>query len=326
MSGLEEKPAIVYVVVSAVCVGIGMALAYAADEPLGLDFSTDISNAAPVWTVCLLSFGINWVASIPAIAMQTEKFFDLTGSLTYISLVIYSLVTSGQYTTREVVLSAMALTWAVRLGSFLFRRVHRAGKDGRFDTIKTNPVRFWNVWTIQGLWVILTAFPIFVVNASASSTNKSLCAQDYIGFAVWGLGFLCEVVSDSQKSAFAADEANKGKWIAVGLWKYSRHPNYFGEIVLWTGVFITSTSVLTGSQWVAVISPLFVMFLLIKVSGVPGLEARADKKWGSDPQYLAYKAATSVLIPMPLKSVEVSDFQAMADENASASDAPAAKV
>lgn len=304
---LEEKPAAVFVGISTICVGIGAALAYACDEPLGMGFGTDFSAAAPVWTVAALSYGINWLASIPAIIWQTEKFFDLTGSITYISLVIYSLVASGNYSTREVVLSSMALVWALRLGTFLVRRVHSAGKDGRFDTIKTNPVRFWNVWTIQGLWVLLTALPIFIVNASAS--DKALCAQDFVGFAVWGLGFICEAVSDAQKTAFNGDPANKGKWIAVGLWKYSRHPNYFGEIVLWLGVFISSTSVLTGSQWVAVISPLFVMFLLMKVSGVPGLEARADKKWGTDPEYRRYKAATSVLIPMPLRQVNDSDLQ-----------------
>jgi steroid 5-alpha reductase family enzyme len=104
-------------------------------------------------------------------------------------------------------------------------------------------------------------------------------------------------VADNQKGRFKADPANQGKFISTGLWAKSRHPNYFGEIVLWIGVLLIAVPVLEGWQWVALLSPVFVALLLVKGSGVPLLEAKADKKWGGQPDYEAYKKNTPVLIP-----------------------------
>jgi len=104
-------------------------------------------------------------------------------------------------------------------------------------------------------------------------------------------------MADAQKSRFKADPGNRGKFIQSGLWSRSRHPNYFGEIVLWTGVMIIALPVLQGWQWVALVSPLFVILLLTRVSGVPLLEKKADQAWGGQPEYEAYKKQTPVLIP-----------------------------
>jgi len=118
-----------------------------------------------------------------------------------------------------------------------------------------------------------------------------------IGLLVWVFGFAMEVVADYQKSRFNADPKNKGKFIQTGLWSRSRHPNYFGEIVLWIGVMIIALPVLQGWQWVALISPVFVTLLLTRVSGIPLLEKKADQKWGGQADYEAYKRQTPGLIP-----------------------------
>ncbi len=242
-----------------------------------------------------LAFMIQWLVFIPAYFMQTEKFFDITGSITYISITLAALFFSADTDARSMLLAALVVIWAVRLGTFLFSRIQKAGKDDRFDEIKPSFVRFLNVWTIQGLWVTFTAAAALVAITSTHRAELDLFAG--IGFLVWILGFGFEVVADSQKGRFNADPKNKGKFIQTGLWSRSRHPNYFGEIVLWLGVAIIALPVLQGWQWVAMISPIFVTLLLTRVSGVPMLEKKSDTKWGGQKDYEEYKKNTPVLIP-----------------------------
>ncbi|HQV64467.1 MAG TPA: DUF1295 domain-containing protein, partial [Anaerolineales bacterium] len=203
-----------------------------------------------------LAFLIQWLVFIPAYLMQTEKFFDITGSITYISITLAAVFFSAGVDARSMLLAVLVVVWAVRLGSFLFGRIQKAGKDDRFDEIKPSFVRFLNVWTIQGLWVTFTAAAALVAITSTHRTELDLFAG--VGFLVWIFGFGFEVVADSQKGRFNADPQNKGKFIQTGLWSRSRHPNYFGEIVLWLGVAIIALPVLQGWQWVALISPIFV--------------------------------------------------------------------
>jgi len=242
-----------------------------------------------------LAFLIQWLVFIPSFVKQTEKFFDLIGSLTYISVITLAILFSPEPDSRSVLLYALVFIWAVRLGTFLFRRIQKAGKDDRFDELKPDFLRFLNVWTIQGLWVTFTLAAALV--AITSATRKELDLFAAIGFLVWLIGFAIEVAADTQKGAFNADPQNKGRFISTGLWARSRHPNYFGEITLWVGVAIIALPVLQGWQWVALISPIFVILLLTRVSGVPLLEAKADKKWGGQEDYEEYKKNTPVLIP-----------------------------
>ncbi|MBU6361588.1 MAG: DUF1295 domain-containing protein [Chloroflexi bacterium] len=242
-----------------------------------------------------LAFLIQWLVFIPSYLNQTEKFFDLTGSLTYISITVLAVLFSAGVDGRAMLLAALVIIWAARLGIFLFSRIKQAGKDDRFDALKPSFFRFLNVWTIQGLWVTFTMAAALV--AITTTTRKPLDVFAAIGFIVWGIGFAFEVIADAQKRAFSANPANKGKFIQSGLWARSRHPNYFGEIVLWVGVAIIALPVLQGWQWLALISPVFVALLLTRVSGVPLLEAKADKKWGGQKDYEAYKQTTPVLIP-----------------------------
>ena len=258
----------------------------------------------PIFAISVgLAFLIQWLVFIPAYLFQTEKFFDLTGSITYISVVGVA-VCYSRYSTdldaRSILLAALVIIWALRLGIFLFSRIKKAGKDDRFDEIKPSFIRFLNVWTIQGLWVTFTAAAALV--GITTITRKGLDVFAIVGFLVWAFGFVFEIIADSQKSRFNADPANKGKFIQTGLWSRSRHPNYFGEIVLWIGITIIAIPVLQGWQWVAMISPLFVTLLLTRVSGVPLLEKKADKKWGGQEDYEAYKKNTPVLIPRLTKA------------------------
>jgi steroid 5-alpha reductase family enzyme len=250
----------------------------------------------PVFALLIgLTFLIQWLVFIPAYWRQTEKFFDLTGSLTYITVSTLALFLSGGVDGRAILVWALVVIWAVRLGTFLFSRIKKAGKDDRFDEIKPSFIRFLNVWTIQGLWV---TFTLIVALVTITTTNrKELDLLALIGFLVWVFGFTMEVVADYQKSRFNANPANQGKFIQTGLWSRSRHPNYFGEIVLWIGVMIIALPVLQGWQWVALISPVFVTLLLTRVSGIPLLEKKAEQKWGGQADYEAYKKTTPVLIP-----------------------------
>jgi steroid 5-alpha reductase family enzyme len=242
-----------------------------------------------------LAIVIQWLAFIPAYRRQTEKFYDLTGSITYISVVTLALVFSPDIDTRAILIWALVVVWAVRLGSFLFRRIQKAGKDDRFNEIKPSFFRFLIAWTIQGLWVTFTMAAALV--AITTTTRKELDIFSLLGLLVWVFGFGLEVIADTQKRRFNADPANKGKFIQSGLWSRSRHPNYFGEIVLWIGVMIIALPLLQGWQWVALISPVFVTLLLTRISGIPLLEKKADRKWSGQVEYEAYKKATPVLIP-----------------------------
>ncbi len=283
-----KKPAIIISLFIAICLGFLMAFAGSQNGQTAGVFS--------IYAMCVaFAFLLNWAAFFPAFASQTERYFDLTGSITYISLVVIALVLSKDLDTRSILLGGMCLIWAVRLGSFLYKRIHRAGKDDRFDSIKPNALRFFNTWTLQAVWVVLTSAPVII--AITSNSRKGIGIVAIIGVVIWLIGFLIEVIADRQKSAFKKDVSNQGKFISTGLWSRSRHPNYFGEIMLWFGTTVVAMPVLQGWQWIALISPLFVYFLLTKISGIPMLEAKADKKWGGQADYEAYKSGTPILLP-----------------------------
>ena len=255
----------------------------------------------PIFALAVgMAFAIQWLVFVPSYLLRNESFYDLTGSITYISVTTISVLLSPEIDGRSILLLALVVIWSARLGTFLFRRIRRAGKDARFDELKTSFPRFLLTWTLQGLWVSLTLAAALA--AITTTTRKGLDIFALIGFLVWVLGFVFEVVADTQKSRFRADPANKGQFIQTGVWAWSRHPNYFGEIVLWIGVAIIALPVLQGWQWVTLISPVFVTLLLTRVSGIPMLEKRADAKWGDQEDYEAYKERTPVLIPRPRSS------------------------
>ena len=254
----------------------------------------------PVFAICIaLAFIINWLVFIPAMINQTEKYFDLTGAITNISLPLVAVLLSPDKDLRSWLLLALVAIWAGRLGIFLYRRIQAAGHDSRFEEIKKSTPRFLVTWSLQGVW---GSFTLAAALAAITSIGRQpIGVFAVIGLVVWIIGFAIEVIADQQKTDFRNDPANQGKFISSGLWAWSRHPNYFGEIVLWIGVAIIAIPVLSGWQWVTMISPIFVILLLSRVSGVPMLEAKADKKWGGQADYEAYKANTPVLMMRPPK-------------------------
>ncbi len=252
----------------------------------------------PVFAIAVgLAFAIQWIAFVPAYRYQTERYFDLTGSLSFIAVAAVAVALSAVRDERSLLLLALIAIWGLRLGSFLFRRMLQTGKDDRFDVLKPSPLRFLAVWTIQALWVSLTSAAALA--AITTNAREPLGAFAMVGAAVWVVGLAIEVVADQQKRRFRADPANRDRFIARGLWAWSRHPNYFGEIVLWAGVALIAVPVLSGWQWLTLVSPLFVWLLLTRLSGVPMLERKADDHWGGRPDYEAYKARTPVLVPRP---------------------------
>ena len=265
-----------------------------------LSVGSQTAGGMAVFAICAaLAYGINWVVFVPSYAAKTEQYFDLTGSITYLSVTAAALVLSDDLDARSVIVGVMVAVWALRLGSFLFARIRRDGHDGRFDEIKVDFLRFLMTWTLQGLWVLLTAAAALVIITSEQRVDLGWVG--YVGIVIWVIGFSIEVIADRQKSAFKADPANKGAYITTGLWSWSRHPNYFGEIVLWLGVAVMAVPVLDGWRWVALISPIFVYLLLTRVSGVPMLEKRGMDRWGDDPEYVAYVERTSELVLLPPK-------------------------
>ena len=275
-----------------IAVTLGAAMSWAGSD------GGDRAGGIPVFALCgALAFAINWLAFIPSALARTERYYDLVGGISYISVTAAAVLLSGELDLRATLVAAMVMIWSLRLATFLFIRISKAGSDSRFDEIKTRPLRFLMAWTLQGLWVLLTAAAALAV--ITGGVREPLGIVGICGIAVWLVGMLIETVADRQKSTFKNDPANEGRFIDVGLWAWSRHPNYFGEITLWTGMAIVAVPVLQGWQWAALVSPVFVTFLLTRVSGIPALEEKADRRWGGQDDYEDYKRRTSVLIPKP---------------------------
>jgi len=273
------------------CLALGTIMALAG-SPGSITF-----NGLPSFALAAsIGFILHWLIFIPSYIYQTEHYFDLIGSISYISIVLFTFLALNNLDVRSILIGLLILVWAVRLGSFLFIRVKRDGKDNRFTVMKTKFWWFLFTWTIGGLWVFITMAAGLAAMTSAKVVPLGWFAL--IGIFLWLEGFLVEVVADHQKTRFRSKKENQGRFINEGLWSFSRHPNYYGEITLWLGIAFIAFPVLQGWQKLTLISPIFVYILLTRISGVTMLERRADKKWGDDPEYQRYKETTSSLIPM----------------------------
>ena len=255
----------------------------------------------PIIVCCMLiSFIVHWLAFIPSYALRTEKYYDICGTFAYVCVLLTALylttsASENSLHTRSILAIVLVLTWALRLGFFLFVRVLKAGEDRRFREVKQKFSGFLVWWTISALWVFLTT-----VNALVMIINNVSYHSDYyfyIGLVIWIIGFSFEVIADEQKRRFRSQSSNKEQFISTGLWSISRHPNYFGEILLWIGMAVIAFPTLQGWQHISLVSPIFIYFLLTKISGVNLLENYADEKWGDDENYQDYKRDTPVLIP-----------------------------
>ncbi len=253
-----------------------------------------------IMVAMFISFAIHWILFVPSFIFQTEKFYDLTGSLTYIT--VLSFVVFIKKTTvhemldlRSLLIYGCIMIWTVRLGGFLFWRVLKDGHDKRFKTILPSFTQLFMTWTLSAAWVFIQSLSALVALTVISTVEMGLVG--WLGLGLWIFGFGFEVLADHQKTKFKADPANDGKFITGGLWDVSRHPNYFGEIVLWLGISVMAVPVMSGLQYVSLVSPVFGFLLIYYVSGVRMLEARSDKKWANNPEYQEYKRNTPVFFP-----------------------------
>ena len=260
--------------------------------------SIDFEGSNLVGQILVMAFVIQWIVYIPAFVFKTEKFYDITGSFTYIGTILFALYASGSFQNLKlgnIFIGLAIIIWAIRLGSFLFMRIHKDKKDGRFDSIKTSFSQFFMTWTLQGMWVFIcsSAALIAIANPSGVPINSVFI----LGLFMFIFGFAIEVIADNQKSAFRSISKNKDSFINEGLWARSRHPNYFGEITLWAGITVMGISTFEGMNYLAIFSPIFSYLLLVYVSGVRLLELRGHKKWGHLKDYQDYQKNTPKLIP-----------------------------
>lgn len=264
-----------------------------------MGLSMSILQEKPLLKAAALDLGLQWAAFGVAYAFKTEMFYDLIGSSTFLGLTWLTLSWGKQDGSplfdRQILQNGCVSLWASRLGYYLFSRILSSGEDRRFRNVVGSFSKFFMYWTIQGLWVWITLLPTMILNLK--ETDRELNSRDYLGFATFATGFLIEAIADYQKTRFRSNPLNKDKFIKSGLWSISRHPNYFGEILIWCGLFLPASNVFDGKEWFSVVSPLFVTFLLTKVSGIPILERYANKKWGAVPDYQQYKQRTAKLVP-----------------------------
>jgi steroid 5-alpha reductase family enzyme len=247
----------------------------------------------------VIALALNGVFFVVAAARRTDVVTDLSYSLTFALLAIV-LPFTGAREPVQLVASLLVVVWAVRLGTYLFRRILRMKVDHRFDGMRDEPLRFARFWLLQALTVAVVMLPVSYLLDRSSAPGFGAWAL--AGALVWLIGLLIEAAADAQKSAFKASDANRGRFITTGLWRYSRHPNYFGEILVWWGVFLYAVPFLDGAAYAVVVGPVFITLLLLFVSGIPPLERSAERKYGDDPAYLDYKSRTSILVPFPPRS------------------------
>lgn len=229
--------------------------------------------------------------------LRFDKVTDFAGTTNFLLLAILTLTVGAAYTPRQIVITTCVLLWGTRLCAFLLYRIILWGEDRRFDDKRQNIAKLAAFWSLQAVWVWTVSLPVTIVNSKPGT--HSLSALDYVGWTLFALAAILEATADQQKLRFKQSEASRGRWTDVGVWAYSRHPNFFGEILVWWGLYLSALNDLEGAEHAAVVGPIFITLLLMFVSGIPLLEQSADAKHGQKEEYVAYKKRTSVLVLFP---------------------------
>lgn len=269
----------------------------------------DANNLA----ICaVITASMQLIFFIIAFACKFDKVTDFAGGTNFVVLALVTLALAQTFHVRQIVTTVCIVVWGLRLSGYLLFRIIKIGEDKRFDDKRTNCLKFGLFWVFQAVWVYTVSLPVIFINAPGSinqhnlpdSVNllkdgESFTILDIIGLVFFLIGLIIETVADFQKFFFKDNPENRGKWCDVGLWRWSRHPNYFGELMIWYSIFLMSCNVLVGGQWAAVLGPLFITFILLSLSGIPLLEEKEDNKHKGNEQYLEYKRTTSPLFILP---------------------------
>ncbi len=243
----------------------------------------------------LVFVSVVWILSVLA---KDMSIVDIAWGLGFAALVIFQWVRWAPASPRSFLVGYLILIWGLRLAVFLAIRNLRKGEDPRYAAWRhdwgknTWWISYFKVFLLQGALMLMISMPLHVTTAAGKSMGS---LTDFAGTLLWLGGFLFESIADWQLYRFKKDPANKGMVMDKGLWKYSRHPNYFGESLIWWGIFLVAFG--AGTAYLSVIGPVLITFLLLRVSGVTLLEQRYE---GND-KYADYKRRTSAFIPRPPK-------------------------
>ncbi|TFK28180.1 DUF1295-domain-containing protein [Coprinopsis marcescibilis] len=273
--------------------------------------------------VAASAYGLQALFAAIFVPLQTDVCFDMGGALGWLATTFVSLyyptlkarLWEGQdvpfppfssFPKRVLLLNLAVAIWSIRLGTFLGARAIKSGGDSRFVKIVKNPSYFTRLWFTQATWIVATGLPVWLVNALPRLHHAPLGTRDYIGLGLWASSLLLEVTADRQKAAWHHAKQLKlhdEKFISSGLWSISRHPNYLGELGVWSGVALLASKSLQSAQFPAgtvalsAISPLFTWLLVTRLSGIPPLERLGDMRFGSDPRWANYKRNVPVFWP-----------------------------
>ncbi|CAF0867173.1 unnamed protein product [Didymodactylos carnosus] len=245
----------------------------------------------------IITVGYQLIFFIITYIVKFDKITDFGGSTNFILIALTTFFLHQTYYTRQIIVTCLVCIWAIRLGLFLLIRILKWGEDNRFDNIRTNFFKLLGFYAFQILWVWVVSLPVTFINSS--NKNPNIDGFDIAGICLWAIGVCIEAIADVQKLVYKQDPTNHNHWCDKGLWKYSRHPNYFGEMMVWWGVFLLAVPILFEAKWVAILSPLFLMFLLLFLSGIPPLEKSMEQRFGQREDFRLYKTQTSPLIVMP---------------------------
>lgn len=246
----------------------------------------------------LIISAIQVVFFVLAAGFKTDKFTDLSYGLTFVVTALILFATRADQGMVQTITVLLITIWGLRLATYLFIRILKTKRDERFDKIRSDTIKFAKFWFLQAISIFIILLPALVILNTQKTVNLSLML---IGLSIWSVGFIIESVADQQKFAFKNKTENKDRWISTGLWKYSRHPNYFGEILVWWGIFVIALSYLENWLYLTIAGPLFITFLLLFVTGIPTLEKKYEEKYRNDPDFQKYKSKTSLLVPLPPK-------------------------
>ena len=249
-----------------------------------------------IFTALIVSIGINLLLFVPAFIFKTDRLTDISYSITFVALAIFGYEQSAR-TSFHALIMFLVLIWAIRLGGFLFIRINKIGKDVRFDGMRDKFIPFLRFWLLQGTSVFVIMLAALLGYAQRSPRISLL---SWIGAIIFVTGLLIEAIADAQKFRFKTSSNHKGQWIDIGIWRASRHPNYLGEMMVWLGLYIVVAPSLGASgRLFGLLSPAYIIALLLFISGIPLLEKSARKKWGDQAAYAQYEAEVPLLIPRP---------------------------